>query len=236
VIQTHVSSLPPTVDVLAEFPSWVAQHCDGKSAVLEVGAGRGKDGEAAIIRQKVRHLVGIDPDAGILENPYLDERYQTSIEGFARDRAACFDCVYSIAVLEHVTHPHEFFAACRSLLRPGGSMLGATPNLWHYFGVATQVSARLGIQEWLLERLIGVQHKESYHFPAQYRANSIRKIQRVLAQTGFSSVEFRCFDHPQAFEYVFPAAVRWLPASYSRAVYSLRVPAFMGLIMFRATA
>jgi SAM-dependent methyltransferase len=236
VIQSHVSSLPPTVNVLAEFPSWVVQCCDGKPAVLEVGAGRGKDGEAAIIREKVPHLVGIDPDAGILENSYLDERYQTSIEVFARDRSACFDCIYSIAVLEHVTQPQEFFAACRSLLRPGGMLLCATPNLWHYFGVATQMSERLGIQDWLLERLIGCQHKESYHFRARYRANSIRKIKRVLAQTGFSSVEFRCFDHPQEFEYVFPVAARWFPASYSRAVYFLRAPALMGLIMFRATA
>lgn len=236
MIQTHVASLPSTVDVLSEFPSWVIQQCGSKPAVLEVGAGRGKDGEAAIIRQKVPYLVGIDPDAGILENSYLDERYQTSIEVFARNRGACFDCVYSIAVLEHVTHPHEFFAACRSLLRPSGMLLGATPNLWHYFGVATKLSERLGIQDWLLKRLIGVQHMESYHFPARYRANSIRKIKRVLAQTGFSSVEFRCFDHPQAFEYVFPVAVRWFPAYYSRAVYFLRAPALMGLITFRATA
>lgn len=127
MIQTHVSSLSPTVDMLAEFPSWVAQHCDDQSTALEVDAGRGKDGEAAITRQQVRHLVGIDPDAGILKNPYLGERYQTSIEVFAKDRTACFDCVYVIAVLEHVTNPHEFFAACKSLLRTRGTLWAQPP-------------------------------------------------------------------------------------------------------------
>lgn len=236
MIQTHVSSLPPTVDVPVAFPSWVAQHCDVTSAVLEVGAGRGKDGEAAIVRQKVRNLIGTDPDAGILMNPYLDERYQTSVEDFARDRASSLDCIYSIAVLEHITHPPEFFAACRSLLRPGGTLFGATPNLWHYFGMTTKVSACLGIEDQLLERLIGAQHKASYHFPTTYRVNSVRRIRRMLAQTGFQSVEFKCVDHPQGFEYVFPRALRWFPHAYSRVVYTLKLPAFMGLIMFKATA
>lgn len=235
MVQVHVSSLPPTADVRAEFPAWVAQHCTDRSAVLEVGAGSGKDGEAAIIRQKVCHLVGIDPDDGILKNPYLDERYQTPIEQFANGRASCFDCIYSIAVLEHVTHPYEFFAACRSMLRPGGTLLGMTPNLWHYFGMATKVSACVGIEDWLLGHLVGVGHKETYHFPTEYRVNSIQRIRQVLAHTGFRTAEFRCFDHPHAFEYVFPATVRWFPGFYSRLVYALRLPVFMGQIMFKAT-
>ena len=236
MIQTHVSGLPPTVDTAFAFPTWVAQHCDVASAVLEVGAGSGKDGESAIIRQKVRYLIGTDPDAGILRNPYLDEQHQTSVEDFARDRASSFDCIYSMYVLEHITHPPDFFAACRSLLRPGGKLFGATPNLWHYFGMATKVSACLGIEDRLLARLIGMQLKATYHFPTTYRVNSVRAIRRVLAQTGFQSVEFICVDHPQSFEYVFPRALRWFPSSYSRVVNTLRLPAFMGLIMFKATA
>jgi len=236
MIPTQLSSLPLTTDVLIEFPRWVTQYCDHTSIVLEVGAGKGKDGEAAPIQQKVARLIGIDPDSAIAQNPYLDERYQMSIEDFAKDRDSGFDCLYTISVLEHITQPREFLSACRSLLKPGGMLFGVTPNLWHYFGMATKLSASLGIEDWLLERLIGAQAKASYHFPTAYRLNSIRAIRRILEQTGFQEVEFRCFDHPNNFEYVFPKLLRWFPSSYSRLVYTITLQKIMGLIMFRATA
>src|SRR5712692_131177 len=236
MIRSQLSILLSNTDALIEFPRWVAQHCDRTSIVLDVGAGRDTTASAAVIRQKVALLVGVDPDASIAQNPYLDERYQASIEDFAKDRGPSFDCLYTMFVLEHVTQPQEFLSACRSLLKPGGMLFGVTPNLWHYFGMATKLSASLGIEDWLLERLIGAQAKASYHFPTAYRLNSIRAIRRILEQTGFQEVEFRCFDHPNNFEYVFPKLLRWFPSSYSRLVYTLRLPQIMGLIMFRATA
>ncbi len=236
MIPTKLSSLPSTTDVLIDFPRWVTQHCDHTAIVLEVGAGKGKDGEAVPIQQKVARLIGIDPDSAIAQNPYLDERYQMSIEDFAKDRDFSFDCLYTIAVLEHITRPREFLSACRSLLKPGGMLFGVTPNLWHYFGMATKLSASLGIEDWLLERLIGTQAKASYHFPTAYRLNSIRAIRSTLEQAGFQEIEFKCFDSPNNCEYVFPKLLRWFPSFYSRLVYTLRLPQFMGLIMFRATA
>ena len=138
-------------------------------------------------------------------------------------------------VLEHVTQPQAFVAACRSLLKPGGMLFGVTPNLWHYFGMATKVSASLGIEDWLLERLVGAEEKHAYHFPTAYRINSIRSIRRTLLHAGFREVEFRCLDPAYRFEYCFPKQLRRFPSIYSRMVYLLRSPRIMGLIMFRAT-
>ena len=236
MIRTQLSSLPSNIDVLTEFPRWITQYCDHTSIVLDVGAGQGRNKTPAMIQQKVARLVGVDPDSAIAQNPYLDERYQASIEDFAKDRGPCFDCLYTMFVLEHITHTHKFLSACRSLLKPGGMLFGVTPNLWHYFGMATRLSATLGIEDWLLEHLIGAQLKASYHFPTAYCLNSIRTIKRTLAQTGFREVEFRCFDPPDRFEYVFPRQLRWFPRFYSRLAYTLRLPHIMGLIMFRATA
>ena len=78
--------------------------------------------------------------------------------------------------------------------------------------------------------------KASYHFPTAYRLNSICTLRRILTQTGFQNVEFRCVDPPDRFEYVFPKQLRWFPSSYSRLVYTMKLPQIMGLIMFRATA
>lgn len=235
MIKNRISTLPSSTDVLVEFPRWVTQYCDDTSIVLEVGAGKGKDGEAAPIQQRVARLVGIDPYPTIQENPYLDERYQVSVEDFAKDRGPSFDCLYTVAVLEHIRQPCEFLSACRSLLKPGGTLFSVTTNLWHYFGMATRLSSSLGIEDWLLDRLIGPEKKASYHFPTAYRLNNIRTIKRTLEQAGFQEVEFKFFDHPHSFEYVFPKQLRWFPSVYSRLVYTLRLPQIMGLIMFRAT-
>lgn len=236
MIRTQISSLPSKTDVRTEFPRWVIEHCDHTSIVLDVGAGRARSVNPAIIQQKVASLVGIDPDPTIAQNPYLDERYQLSIEDFAKDRCSCFDCLYTIFVLEHITHPSVFFSACRSLLKSNGMLFGVTPNLWHYFGMAAKLSVSLGIEDWLLGRLVGARLKGEYHFPTAYRLNSIRSIRRALAQAGFREVEFRCFDPPNRFEYVLPKELRWFPHFYSRLVYGLRLSQIMGLIMFRAAA
>ncbi len=108
MIRSQLSILPSNTDVLIEFPRWVTQHCDRTSIVLDVGAGRGRTGSETVIRQKVALLVGVDPDASIAQNPYLDERYQASIEDFAKDRVSSFDRLYTMFVLEHVTQPLEF--------------------------------------------------------------------------------------------------------------------------------
>ena len=236
MIQTQLSHLPSKTDAMTEFPRWITQHCNQSSIVLDVGAGEGINGYAEQIRSKVGRLVGVDPSSGIELNPYLDERYHASIEDFAQGRGPDFDCLYAMFVLEHVTHPQAFLSACRSLLKPGGMLFGLTPNLWHYFGMATKFSSTMGIEEWLLERLVGTRVKAAYHFPTTYRLNSIRTIKRMLEETGFRDVEFRYFDSPHRFEYCFPKPLRWFPSVYSRLVYTLGLSKFMGIIMFRATA
>src|SRR5260370_36158330 len=108
MIGTQISSLSSNIDVRTEFPRWVIQHCDRSSIVLDVGAGSGRNKALEIIRQNVARVVGIDPDPAVMQNPYLDERYQVTIEDFAKNRGSNFDCLYTMFVLEHVTHPYEF--------------------------------------------------------------------------------------------------------------------------------
>jgi SAM-dependent methyltransferase len=234
MIRTQISFLPGDVDVHAEFFRWITQYCDGNSEVLDVGAGKGRTGHAALIQTRVRRLVGVDPDAEIEQNPYLHECHQASIEEFAQSYDARFNCLYARMVLEHVAYPLDFLSACKSLLKPGGMLFGLTPNLWHYFGITTKISATLGIENWLLGCLIGPQARDSYHFPTTYRLNSIRCLRRTLEQVGFQAVEFICVDPPRGFEYCFPRRLRWFPSLYSRFVYSVKQPRIMGLIMFRA--
>lgn len=236
MIRTHVTYIPASTDVNTEFPRWIIQNCAHTSMVLDVGAGNGMSGHAKIIKQNVARLVGIDPDDTINMHPCLDERFQVAVEDFASGHSRVFDCLYTRFVLEHVANPRDFLLACRSLLKSGGMLFGVTPNFWHYFGMATKLSASLGIEDWLLTRLIGAQAKNAYHFPTKYRLNSLRVLKRDLEQAGFREVEFVYFDPPRNFRYVFPRWLRWFPYLYSRLVYFLKLPRLMGFIMFKATA
>lgn len=235
MIRVQVSSLSAQTDVASEFPRWIIQNCNRTSLVLDVGAGRGRAGTPELIQPNVARLVGVDPDPIIAQNPYLDEHYQARIEDFAREKSSSFDCLYTRFVLEHVTQPLPFLSACRTLLKPGGMLFGVTPNLWHYFGMATKVSAALGIEDWLLERLIGREAKDTYHYPTAYSLNSVRAIKRTLARAGFREVEFKCFDQAKRFEFYFPKLCRWFPRFYTWLVYTFSVPQIMGIIMFKAS-
>ena len=138
-------------------------------------------------------------------------------------------------VVEHVSRADEFLSACKSLLRPGGSFYAVTPNLWHYFGMMTTVSNRLGIEDWLLERLRGPQVKNSYHFPTHYNLNNVRTIERSCERVGFSQTEFRLYDPPDRFSGYLPKPLRWFPYLWSHAVYKLYLPQLMGMMMYKAT-
>jgi SAM-dependent methyltransferase len=235
VFRSQFSVLPANTDLLIEFPSWVISSCNSNSSVLEIGAGRGVFGYPELIRSKVNKLVGIDPDIAIYENPYLNERYQLTAEEFAQKHNAKFDCLYSMFVVEHVSAPDQFLSACKSLLRPGGTFYAMTPNLWHYFGMVTTVSNRLGVEDWLLERLRGSQVKGSYHFPTRYHLNDVGTVARACKRAGFSQTEFRLYDPPQRFSGYLPRPLRWFPYLWSNAVYTLHLPQFMGMMMYKAT-
>ena len=53
-----------------------------------------------------------------------------------------FDFVFHLDVLEHVEHPQRFLTECRRILRPGGTLLLSTPNIFRPFSVASFLTGR----------------------------------------------------------------------------------------------
>ena len=81
--------------------------------------------------------------------------------------------------------------------------MAITLNQWHYFGLTTWATSRLGLNEWLLRRVRDPGLVDEYHFRTEYRINSIRSVSRHLDRAGFSAVEFR-WDLPRAYEPYLP--------------------------------
>jgi hypothetical protein len=120
------------------------------------------------------------------------------------------------------------------VLKPGGLLFGLTLNRYQYFGFITWMTTRLGLSEVVLKRLKTPEQIAGYHFPTQYRLNSIGTLTRRLDQAGFRSVEFRCFDQPKRYASYLPGSMKGFAYQYSRAAYALGQPSLMGHLSFRA--
>lgn len=120
------------------------------------------------------------------------------------------------------------------MLRPGGSFFALTLNVRQYFGATTWTMSRLGVADAVLERLKGRDVVAGYHFPTEYRLNSVRTVRRHCAAAGFSSLEFRCYDDTPRYAWYLPERVRWAAGAYTRFAYAVGSPALMGHLTFRA--
>ena len=100
----HVSiqALPATTNRRDALVDWILTSLPPHVGVLEVGPGRGRWDYPVRIRKSGRRLVGVDPDPGIHDNPYLHERYQMTLEALAQREAHQFDAIYTHMVLEHI--------------------------------------------------------------------------------------------------------------------------------------
>ena len=234
-IRHEVRAVPSPHAAVAGFARWVAKECPQDARVLNIGAGCNLSGSLGPVRRRAGVLVGVDPDPSINDNPTLDEGHCESLEDYAATGPEPFDLAFSVFVLEHVQDPEAFTQACARVLQPGGVLMGLTVNMWHYFGLATWAATRAGVADRLLPHLRPRSQVDGYHFPTEYRINSIRTMMRHLENSGFDAVEFRCWDLPSMYEPYLPGPVRGVAGLYNKAVYKIGSPHLMGHITFRAT-
>lgn len=230
---SNVVRLPPNTPQFDELLAWIDATHPGPISILDVGGGGGFYDFPATLRPRARRLVGVDPDPGVLTRPWMDEGHQALVEDFAPATAERFDVALCVYVVEHVEAPGPFLEAIRSLLTPGGSCFGVTPNLWHYFGLTSALAARAGIQEWLLRLVRPDELIEAYHSPVRYRCNTLARLQATAIDAGFRGAEFRVLEQAGMFETYFPPWFRWAPGAYSRFINEWAPSALFGSLLFR---
>lgn len=235
-----IEALPPDREQFEELAGWIAVTAVSPFAILDVGGGGSFYDFPSRLRDSASRIVGVDPDPKVLERPWFDEAHAVTVEKYARhvierkrDDSHGFDLALCVYVVEHVEDPTAFLSAIRSLLNPGGSCFGVTPNLWHYFGLCSRVASLIGIEDWLLHKVRPSELIEAYHSPVRYHMNSVRSLAAESLAAGFRSVEFRTLEHPGMFETYFPPQLQWFPRAYSLLINRLGFPSLYGTLLFR---
>lgn len=152
--------------------------------VLDFGAGRGKwqydpapfRRALGDLRGKCRKVIGADVDEAILQNDSVDERVRLQPGQPLPFADASFDMILSFSVFEHI----EDAAACASelgrVLKPGGWIIGWTPNRHGYVGVCARlVPTRL---HRAVLKIVEPRRAEGDSFPPVYRLNDRRALAR----------------------------------------------------------
>lgn len=115
-----------------------------------------------------------------------------------------FDAVVCISVMEHVTKPQDFLAEVGRVLRPNGHFVGHSISGSHY---VTWIRRALGVlphslNQTIVKRLYG--RDEIDTFPAYYRLNTERAIERIGKDRGLELVMIRRYADPNYFGFSRP--------------------------------
>jgi SAM-dependent methyltransferase len=214
------------VDGTVAFFARVQSLARPEMVVLDVGCGRGNAAERfesspwekiRLLKGRCKHVIGIDVSPAGQENPLINEFRQIDDDSWPVETGS-IDLLISDAVLEHIEKPHDFFAECRRVLRPGGYLCLRTPNRWSYVAlIATIVPNRFHAKviDWVQPG-----RKAKDVFPTYYRANTIRAVRRMLKFYNFSGCVYPHISEPNYFGFSRPlygVAVyvhRWLPSLF----------------------
>jgi len=154
-------------------------------AWLDVGCGRAifpsNPDLARLLANRVRVLVGIDPDETLEENEFVHERVRMPIETF--DGQQRFDLVSLRMVAEHVTDPDAVLTSLARALKPGGLAVIYTVNRLSPVPLITRFTP-FAFHHFAKRVLWGTQPKDT--FPTTFRMNSPRRLRTLFHQHGFS--------------------------------------------------
>lgn len=160
------------------------------SIVLDYGAGRGNV-SSMNLRGQCARVYGVDPDAAVLGNPFLDDANVLDLgSGKLPYPAEMFDLVVSDNVMEHIDSPVVVLDEIFRVLKPGGCLLFKTPNRCHYMPLIARITP-LWFHRFY-NRLRG--RSEVDTFPTRYKLNSRNSIEGFAKRSGFEVRQVRIVE------------------------------------------
>ena len=185
------------------YEALVTKLVTEKTDWIDVGGGDAifphSDVHAQLVSERARRLVGVDPSGNILNNTFVHERIQCTIEDYQTEHQ--FDLVTLRMVAEHITDPNAVVQALNRLLRPGGMAVIFTVNLW---SVVTMISRIVPFPlHYPIKRLFwGGDEKDT--FPTTYKMNTRRHLGSLFGDGGFAERYFAYLDDLCVFRHFKP--------------------------------
>jgi ubiquinone/menaquinone biosynthesis C-methylase UbiE len=168
--------------------------------VLDAGCGRRANIE---LKGNCRMLVGTDIDAQIAENTGIDAAVRADL-GKLPFRDKTFDIVISWWVIEHLDAPQNCFREFARVCKDEAIVIHGTPNILHY-AMLFAASTPFWFHDWFRRFILGDKHGS---YPTKYKANTPKRMESMMKEAGFTSVEVHCIDSG-------PGYFRWFTPLYA---------------------
>lgn len=164
----------------ALYRSLISERVGPSTRLLDIGCG--SSAFMAEVYARTPHTYGIDLDAeGLAKNTVLAHTAVAGAENLPFADAS-FDLVVLSWVIEHLEDPGRAFREIHRVLRPGGSVVFLTPNVWNY-NVWFIRAVPNAAHDFFTRRLY--RRAPDNTFPTRYRMNSRRRIDKTMRTAGF---------------------------------------------------
>lgn len=203
------------------FERKVRECLDGRrGTLLDIGCGR----EAPVLRRfkdAADRLVGLELVEYRVNDPDFTLLHGSIAQIPLPDQSV--DVIMARSVIEHVEDPVSGFREVHRILKPGGSFVFLTANIWDYASlIAMLVPNRL--HPWIVAKSEG--RAEEDVFPTAYRCNSKRTITRIAATADLKIADFQYLSqYPNYF--MFNSVAFLLASGYEKLITSTRHLAFL---------
>jgi len=196
-----------------------------RPTVLDIGCGRGLDGEPALQRSLAEQsgaYVGIEPDPAIPAADWFTQVHRCRLEDAPLEPAS-IDVALAVFVIEHVRSPKTLFRKIFEVLVEGGVFWAFTIDARHVFALASLLAQGLRIKQWCIHhaRDAGVRCDVEV-YPTYYRANTPCAIRRYSA--GFRSVRVMNLHQTGQFDAYLPRRAHPCSHGLDRLAALLRLP------------
>lgn len=134
-------------------------------------------------------------------------------------RSEAVDLITCNTVVEHLDDPRSVFREFARVLRPRGRVIVHTPNAWSHFVLVSRFlprRAKLRLDERPPDEI----------FPTRYRANTRRRLRRLMADAGLAEQSFRYLANDATVQNVWWLAaleLAWIRLTLVHGLRGLRV-------------